>query len=83
MLFLQDLRSEKISAKTLKYLNQLDVQEEYGIAHKIYTANTYLHSFGYRFSQPFKGQFVNGYKRDDVVDYHQNKFLFRMAEVEP
>lgn len=85
VLYLQGLGKDITAAKLQAYLNQPDIQEEFGIGRTIKraTANRYLRALDYHFSNPPKGQFVDGHERGDVVDQQQSKFLPAIAKVQP
>ncbi|KAF9502066.1 hypothetical protein BDN71DRAFT_1500217 [Pleurotus eryngii] len=44
------------------------------------TARRWLRKEGFRYMAHKKGLYYDGHERPDVVDYHQNEFLPRMAE---
>jgi hypothetical protein len=73
-LFLQELGPKKITTeKLVNYLSQWEIMEKYEITKKITTrtAQNYLQSLGYWWSQPKKGQYADGHERGDVVAYHE------------
>ena len=41
-----------------------------------------MHTMGYQWSKDLKGQYVDGHKREDVVEYRQKEFLPKFKEIE-
>jgi hypothetical protein len=66
------------------YLDKEDVKTRFGMKKTISlaTAKRWMHRMDYRWTRNFKGQYVDGHERDDVVWYRQNVFLKQWAEME-
>lgn len=76
-LHLQSLGKYVRALDLVHYLSQPDVQERYGLKKTISlaTAKRWMHKLGYRWRHTFKGQYVDGHEREDVVHYRQHVFL--------
>ena len=75
----------KISAKKLmEFINNDAWREKHGINRKISqkTATRYLHTLGYRYQTPKKGQYADGHEREDVVYYREQVFLPQWRNIE-
>jgi hypothetical protein len=83
-LYLQSLGKEITAEKLMEYLQSPEVREKHGIDKTISlsTASTYLHELGYRFGIGKKGQYTDGHKRTDVVDYRQKVYLPRFFDLQ-
>ncbi|KAF9240820.1 hypothetical protein BU15DRAFT_31527, partial [Melanogaster broomeanus] len=66
------------------YLDKEDVRTWFGMKKSISlaTAKCWIQKMDYRWTCNFKGQYVDGHERDDVVSYRQNVFLKQWAEME-
>jgi len=81
-LHLQELGNFIMAEKVVAFLTRPDVKAQHMITKDItlWTAQRYLHSLGYRITQPKKGQYGDGHEREDVVLYWNIKFLPQWAE---
>jgi hypothetical protein len=66
------------------YLDKEDIKTQFGIKKTISlaTAKCWMHKMDYRWTCNFKGQYVDGHERDDVIWYRQNIFLKKWMEME-
>ncbi|KAF8977800.1 hypothetical protein BDQ17DRAFT_1440439 [Cyathus striatus] len=76
-IYLQEIGNETSGKKVQEYLCHEDVQSKHGIDRKICecTAQQYLNELGYRFTEPKKGQYVDGHENPTVVDYRDNIYV--------
>ncbi|KAN0086048.1 hypothetical protein V8E55_007182 [Tylopilus felleus] len=68
----------------IEYLGQEDIKLRYGIKKNISIAMTkhWMHNMDYCWTRNFKGQYVDGHERDDVVSYCQNIFQKKWSVME-
>ncbi|KDQ50719.1 hypothetical protein JAAARDRAFT_185917 [Jaapia argillacea MUCL 33604] len=68
----------------VNFLNTDEIKSRYTLKKTISlaTAQRWMHLMDYRWSKGPSGQYVDGHEREDVVAYHQEKFLPTMAELE-
>ena len=83
--YLQTIESGHVRAQdVVDYLDKPDVQSRFGMKKgvSLATAKRWLRKMEYRWTKNFKGQYVDGHERADVVWYRQNVFLKRWTEME-
>lgn len=80
-LHLQSIGKYVHALDIVEFLEDPEVQLRYGLEKGISlsTAQLWMHQLDYQWTKAPKGQFVDGYKRADVVDY-QNKIFLPMLE---
>lgn len=80
--YLQSVGKYVCSKDIIKYLEDEDVQERYGLQKTISlsTAKEWMSRLQYRWGKGPKGQYVDGHEREDVVKYRQTRFLPSIAE---
>ncbi len=61
----------------VEFLSEPEIQERYGLTKTVSlsTAQSWMHTMGYRWKREPNGQFVDGHERDDVVEYRQKKYI--------
>ncbi|KAJ7187586.1 hypothetical protein GGX14DRAFT_580946 [Mycena pura] len=76
-LYLQELGKDITADKLRLFLARPEVMEKHGITKTISvrTARRYLHTLGYRFTSPKKGQYSDGHEREDVVYERDVKYI--------
>jgi hypothetical protein len=62
----------------------VDIKEKHRITKNILesTAQHYLKTLGYHFMAPKKGQYADGHEWEDVVWYHNHRFLPAWCEIQ-
>ena len=83
--YLQTIESGHVRAQDIvNYLDKPDVQSRFGMKRgvSLATAKRWLTKMEYRWTKNFKGQYMDGHERGDVVWYRQNIFLKRWMEME-
>ncbi|KAG1759608.1 hypothetical protein EDD22DRAFT_782371 [Suillus occidentalis] len=65
------------------YLAQPDIQQKHGLKKTISlaTAQQWMHMMDFCWTKSPSGQYVDGHEHDNVVTYHQPKFLPSIAEL--
>jgi hypothetical protein len=83
-LYLQEIGKEISGKKVQEFLNREDIRSKHGIDKLICerTAQRYLNELGYRFTQPKKGQYVDGHEREDVIHYREQVFLPQWQKIQ-
>lgn len=80
---LQGLGLYICASNVVDYMDQPDVQEKHSLNHglSISQAQHWLEMMGFHWTKAPKGQYVDGHKQEDVVNYRQNVFLPCMQEL--
>ncbi|KII87524.1 hypothetical protein PLICRDRAFT_112639 [Plicaturopsis crispa FD-325 SS-3] len=83
-LHLQSIGKYVRAMDMVHYLDRPEVKERLRMKKTISlaTAKRWMKKVGYRWTKNFKGQYVDGHERDDVVFYRQNVFLPKWVDVE-
>ncbi|KAG0696145.1 hypothetical protein DFH29DRAFT_984723 [Suillus ampliporus] len=81
----QSLGKYVTAMAVVDYLARSDVQHQYQLSKTIslVTAQRWMENCGFRWTTAKNGQYVDGYKHSDVVNYQQNKFLPAWYLVDP
>ena len=61
----------------IQYFRQDNMEQCYGFTISLATVRRWMMQMGMRWTKTPKGQYVNGHKHPDVVDYHQNTYILR------
>jgi hypothetical protein len=69
----------------VQYTAQLDIQAMWGLTKLISkaTAQRWLKNLDYRWRREWKGLYLDGHERPDVVEYRQHTYLHKWEEMEP
>jgi hypothetical protein len=82
---LQSIGKYVVSQDIVQFMEQPDIQTCYGLKKGIseWRGRNWMNKLGYWWTEDKKGQYVDGHKRDDIIEYWQKIFLPIWKALEP